>query len=440
MGPDIGAPPEGAPVQLTSGDNPPSPRSRRAILAAALGGVAGAVATALGRPSESRAAAGDPLILGQTNFAGNSATRLNATSSGGAFWMTQYGSGSGVRGDSANGHGSVFTTAHADRYGVYAQQTAGSGGAGAAIRADGSQNPAVEASTDGPDAAAVVGLATSTLGSGHYPSGVVGQAARGDGVWGYSEYSGSADSYYGVVGETEGQVGAGVYGASYNATGTNFGVYALAYGATSRAIYAEANSSGVNYGLYAVTTSASGYGLWSQGHAHVQGDLDVSGTITGPAVASRIDHPLDPAGKYLSHAYVDSPDQKTVYDGTVTLDAEGEATVVLPDYVDALSRDPRYQLTPHGTFSPLYVKTALERGRFTIAGGSPGQVVSWQVTAKRQDRWASAHRFEAETVKPATERGRYLHPELYGQPAERGSDWPHRVVRERQGRAGSTRR
>ena len=37
-----------------------------------------------------------------------------------------------------------------------------------------------------------------------------------------------------------------------------------------------------------------------------------------------------------------------VYNGNVTLDSKGEATVELPDYFGALNRDYRYQLTPIG--------------------------------------------------------------------------------------------
>jgi len=39
----------------------------------------------------------------------------------------------------------------------------------------------------------------------------------------------------------------------------------------------------------------------------------------------KIDHPLDPANKFLYHSFVESPDMKNVYDGVVTLDAKGEA-------------------------------------------------------------------------------------------------------------------
>ena len=51
--------------------------------------------------------------------------------------------------------------------------------------------------------------------------------------------------------------------------------------------------------------------------------------------------------------------------------------------------------------------------RFRIAGGSPGLEVSWQVTGIRQDAWAKAYPLHVEEEKPAAERGKYLHPELY---------------------------
>jgi hypothetical protein len=46
--------------------------------------------------------------------------------------------------------------------------------------------------------------------------------------------------------------------------------------------------------------------------------------------------------------------------------------------------------------------------------------VSWQVTGIRKDPWANAHRDRVEEDKPDKEIGYYIHPELYGQPAENG--------------------
>ena len=45
---------------------------------------------------------------------------------------------------------------------------------------------------------------------------------------------------------------------------------------------------------------------------------------------------------------------------------------------------------------------------------------SWLVTGIRQDAWANAHRIPVEQDKPIEEQGRYLHPELYGEPKEEG--------------------
>ena len=44
--------------------------------------------------------------------------------------------------------------------------------------------------------------------------------------------------------------------------------------------------------------------------------------------------------------------------------------------------------------------------------------VSWQVTGIRKDPWANAHRIQVEEDKPDKERGYYIYPDLYGQPAE----------------------
>ena len=150
------------------------------------------------------------------------------------------------------------------------------------------------------------------------------------------------------------------------------------------------------------------------------GDVTVTGLLSKGGGSFRIDHPLDPANKYLNHSFVESPDMKNVYDGTVTLDAAGEAWVDLPDYFEALNRDLRYQLTAVGAPAPgLHVAEPVRDNRFKVAGGTPGLTVSWQVTGVRQDPWAEAHRIQVEVDKPAEERGYYLHPEVYGQPAAR---------------------
>src|SRR6185437_16449716 len=79
--------------------------------------------------------------------------------------------------------------------------------------------------------------------------------------------------------------------------------------------------------------------------AKVTGNLTVQGTIYKSAGGFRIDDPLDPEHKWLSHSFVESPDMKDIYDGVAVLNESGEAEVVLPEYFQALNKDYRYQLT-----------------------------------------------------------------------------------------------
>jgi hypothetical protein len=150
------------------------------------------------------------------------------------------------------------------------------------------------------------------------------------------------------------------------------------------------------------------------GNVSFSGNLHVGGTISKSSGTFKIDHPLDPANKYLYHSFVESPDMKDVYDGLVVLNKRGEAVVELPDYFEALNQDFRYQLTSIGRFMPLYVAREIKGNRFTIAGGKPGAKVSWQVTGIRHDAYAEAHRTQVEEDK-GKERGTYMHPELFPQ-------------------------
>ena len=151
------------------------------------------------------------------------------------------------------------------------------------------------------------------------------------------------------------------------------------------------------------------------GDVSVQGNLTVEGTLNVVGAKHfKIDHPLDPANKYLYHTSVESPDMMNIYNGTTVLDVKGEAEIKLPDWFEALNRDFRYQLSCIGGFAPVYVAREIENNTFRIAGGTPGLKVSWQVTGIRHDAYAEAHPSPVEVQKPAMERGNYLHPELFG--------------------------
>ena len=150
------------------------------------------------------------------------------------------------------------------------------------------------------------------------------------------------------------------------------------------------------------------------------GDVEVTGNLSKGGGSFKIDHPLDPANKFLYHSFVESPDMKNIYDGVAQLDARGEAIVTLPDWFSALNRDFRYLLTAIGAPAPnLFIAQKVEGNRFKIAGGQPGQEVSWLVTGIRQDAFANKHRIPVEQDKADGERGFYLHPDAFGQPDDK---------------------
>ncbi|HKQ62080.1 MAG TPA: hypothetical protein VJS92_12390 [Candidatus Polarisedimenticolaceae bacterium] len=153
------------------------------------------------------------------------------------------------------------------------------------------------------------------------------------------------------------------------------------------------------------------------------GDVEISGSLSKGGGSFKIDHPLDPENKYLSHSFVESPDMLNIYNGNVTTDATGTAVVTLPDWFQALNRDFRYQLTVIGTFAQAIVGSKVQDNRFTIRTSAPNVEVSWQVTGIRQDAYANHHRIPVEQTKPEGERGYYLHPADFDQPAERGVQW-----------------
>jgi hypothetical protein len=178
-------------------------------------------------------------------------------------------------------------------------------------------------------------------------------------------------------------------------------------------------------GVNGATISGSGGILNVNSNLNVSDNLNVSGILSKGGGSFKIDHPLDPANKYLSHSFVESPDMMNIYNGNVVTDDKGEAEVALPDYFEALNRDFRYQLTVIGQFAQAIVGTKIKNHRFTIRTDKPGVEVSWQVTGIRQDAYANAHRIQVEEDKPAVERGYYLHPELVGAPKEKGIEALH---------------
>ncbi len=271
--------------------------------------------------------------------------------------------------------------------------------------------------------AAVFGDATNATG---FTVGVVGRSQSGPGV--------------GVIGIATGATSAtgdrasGVIASATATTGRQIGIDAEVYSTLDQNTSNDNVIAGrfTNYGGGTViegdalgspsscnnppcTTQV--FTVDTQGNTQIYGNLNVNGTLSKAGGSFKIDHPLDPSNKYLYHSFVESPDMMNIYNGVVRLDARGQAWVDLPDWFEALNRDFRYQLTAIGAPEPrLYVAREVKNSRFKIAGGRPNGKVSWQVTGIRHDAYADAHRIQVEEEKRGEERGRYMHPELFGHP------------------------
>ncbi|MEO5624510.1 MAG: hypothetical protein ABIQ70_00700 [Dokdonella sp.] len=329
------------------------------------------------------------------------------------YGLTYSAGGSGVRGEESDAAGDGVSGSNPNGTGVHGIGTPG-------VRGETTNDKGVYGSASGSSGIGVYGTGVTavrgeaTAGIGVYGSattlssseGVRGESTSGIGVHGIGAtgVEGETSSGNGVAGYYEGSgAGSGLYGQS--STNVSYGV--------------QGNSS-LGVGVYGQTSTGTGdYGLsLSSGLAgKFVGNVQVTGTLSKAAGSFQIDHPLDPANKYLYHSFVESPDMKNIYDGIATLDARGEAWVEMPGYFEALNQDFRYQLTALDQPAPtLYVAERIRGNRFKLAGGASGAQVSWQVTGTRHDAYAEAHRIIPEVDKLAAERGKYLHPTLFRQP------------------------
>ncbi len=197
-----------------------------------------------------------------------------------------------------------------------------------------------------------------------------------------------------------------------------YGVFGSASRATnSIGVYGTANTSGATntYGGY---FSASGTGTkFASVHS---GDVTITGSISKGSGTFKIDHPQDPENKYLIHSFVESPDMMNVYNGNIVTDANGFATVTLPSYFQAENINFKYQLTVIGQFAQAIIIKEIADNQFQIQTDKPNVKVSWQVTGVRNDKFANAHPIVPELEKEAKDKGKYLHPDLYGKPETQG--------------------
>jgi len=280
----------------------------------------------------------------------------------------------------------------------------------------------------GPDYG-VAGL--STAGTPGFNAGVYGE---GTGPGGTGVFGGGLA--YGVAGVTRTEGGNGVYGeglignvgTGVNGMGLTYGVLGNGgthgvFGHGEIGVYGDSTATDGRGVIGVASTGANAFGVWGKSTSgfagFFEGKVQVTGMLIKPAGSFMIDHPLDPENKYLYHSFVESPDMMNIYNGNVVLGDNGEATVILPEWFEALNKDFRYQLTCVGGFAQIYVAEEIANNSFKISGGRPGLKVSWQVTGIRKDPYAEKYRISVEGDKPDRERGFYLHPEVYGQPEEK---------------------
>ena len=117
------------------------PRSRRALLAGALGGLAAWAASTAARVSPAEAAAGDPIRMGRLNRSGGTQTVLQTDNSGAGLLVRQASGAPAIRGEATTGRAVVGVAepngigvwgSSPNDVGVYGSTISGSGVLGAA--------------------------------------------------------------------------------------------------------------------------------------------------------------------------------------------------------------------------------------------------------------------------------------------------------------------
>jgi len=291
-------------------------------------------------------------------------------------------------------------------------------------------------------AAGVSGFEGASTGQVSGVSGGTGSTTTGaSGVRGAA--NATTGNVYGVSGYSASAAGVGVVGTAYASSGNTTGIIGSTVSPNGIGAFGNSTSTSGGTGIQGNTESTSGgaagvfvahgggglilsgltgstykseFYVDASGNGFYAGNLTVKGNVSKGGGSFKIDHPLDPANKYLSHSFVESPDMMNVYNGNITTDRHGFATVNLPDYFEALNGDFRYQLTVIGQFAQAIVARKISANRFVIRTNKPNVEVSWQVTGVRHDAYANRYRIPVEEDKALSEQGYYLHPEVFGQP------------------------
>lgn len=335
-----------------------------------------------------------------------------------------YGFGGYFEGGWIGSFGLVNNTGDSAYYGTYGRAIATSGAKGTNVGARGSVSGAYGNNYGGhfqsagdTNAIGVVGIASVTT---HRSITSVSQRSNAGGFFSSNDGQGIYAVANGSYNIGSNKACVGVVGIGNDATGKyNIGVTAYSIDGSIACTGIEAyGNQGANNPTYVIGAMGivNGTGTAGTFAGYFDGDVTVGGNLAKSSGSFKIDHPQDPANKFLIHSFVESPDMMNIYNGNITTDANGVATVQLPSYFMAENKDFRYQLTVIGSFAQAMVAEEVSNNRFVIKTNTPNVKVSWQVTGIRQDEWANAHRIEVEVDKKGPEKGRYIHPELFGKP------------------------
>lgn len=326
----------------------------------------------------------------------------------GVFGRSDSSSGRGVNGVAAAGFGTTFG-GH-----FVSSSTSGRGAFGLADAFTG-ETYGVWGESNSTDGVGVFGWAQAGSGSTY---GVFGQSNSTDGRGVWAAAAAPSGFTYGVDGWSGSTSGTGVRGRANAASGGTFGVYGLSSSTDGLGVYGLASAtSGATAGVLGEAFSPNGWAVYAAGRFGA-----------GGTKSFRIDHPLDPENKWLLHYCSESPEPQNFYNGQVVTDADGYAWVELPGYFGAVNRDFKYQLTvvddaDADVFVLAKISKAIRDNRFQIRTSAPHTEVSWRVDAVRNDRWVQKYGAPVQPEKEGRERGKYQHPDLFGQPPEKGMNY-----------------
>lgn len=333
-------------------------------------------------------------------------TLSSASNSSRAIDVTQSGTGPGVFA-TAGGNAIWGITPNISSAAVMGDNTPGESVVG---RSNNGIAGAVVGRNDGAGGYGVRGFVTNSTTAS---IGVLGQSGISGGIGsaGRFENVNSSNTSDALQVTTNASGANGILVTAPAGSSTKAGIQSVTSGTNSIAIIGESNTGPTATGIWGKSTS--GYA------GYFSGNVYVAGTLGKSAGSFKIDHPADPANKYLIHSFVESPDMMNVYNGNITTDASGNAIVSLPSYFEIENIDFKYQLTVIGQFAQAIVSKEVSGNKFEIKTDKPNVKVSWQVTGVRNDQYAQKNRIVPEVEKTADEKGYYLNPEVFGQPANK---------------------